>query len=226
MFVKELFSDPGNYVLWVAVVMFSICCHEFAHAYVALRQGDHTAAEAGHLTLNPMVQMGPLAIGVLLLFGIAWGMVPVSPWRLRHKYSHALVAFAGPATNLLLFLAFAGLLAVTITFGRHAAAGDSDRVLAGFMQLFWTGAVLNIVLFCFNLLPAPILDGWVVITYFFPRLEQVPQEARNASIFIILVGVGWFGAATLFRFGYLLTTTAVQGLAVPLAGLARLFGVG
>jgi Zn-dependent protease len=58
MFIKLLFSDPRLFLSLALVVIFSICVHEFMHAYIALKNGDPTAADAGHLTVNPFKQMG------------------------------------------------------------------------------------------------------------------------------------------------------------------------
>ena len=99
------------------IVIFSICCHEYAHAQIALWQGDSTAYENGHLTLNPFKQMGVISIITLLIIGISWGAVPVNPNRMKHKYSEALVAFAGPFTNLFLFFIFSIVSAVVMLKG-------------------------------------------------------------------------------------------------------------
>ena len=50
LFIDELFTNPESFCVKVLMVVFSICCHEFSHAWVALKQGDPTAADAGHLT--------------------------------------------------------------------------------------------------------------------------------------------------------------------------------
>ncbi len=165
------------YIMWVTVVMFSICFHEYSHAYTALRQGDSTAAEQGHLTMNPLVQMGTFSIVMLLFIGISWGAVPINRGRLRHKYSDALVSFAGPMANVLLFLIFC----LMFTISRN------HFDITTFQQMFLIGATLNAFLFIFNMLPIPMLDGWNVFRFIFPRLEQVNSEIRNALTFIIIV---------------------------------------
>ena len=156
--------------------MFSICLHEYAHASIALKQGDPTAAEAGHLTLNPMVQMGGFSIVMLLLIGISWGSVPINPYRMRHRYSQALVSFAGPAANMVLFLSFCLLFTIFSKFNQDLLS-----------QMFWHGAILNIVLFMFNMLPIPILDGWTVFSYLFPKLETISNEIKNGVAFILII---------------------------------------
>lgn len=82
LFITQLFEDPQRFFIWLLVVIFSICCHEFMHAWAALKQGDPTAADEGHLTLNPMKQMGPFSLVMLAVCGIAWGRVPVRPWQM------------------------------------------------------------------------------------------------------------------------------------------------
>lgn len=114
LFITQLFEDPQRFFIWLLVVIFSICCHEFMHAWAALKQGDPTAADEGHLTLNPMKQMGPFSLVMLAVCGIAWGRVPVRPWQMRHRHSDALVSLAGPATNFGLFLIF-GILSTSVT---------------------------------------------------------------------------------------------------------------
>ena len=165
------------YIMWVTVVMFSICFHEYSHAYAALLQGDSTAAERGHLTMNPMVQMGTFSIIMLLFIGISWGSVPVNRRKFRHKYSDALVSFAGPAANVLLFLVFC----LMFTLSRNHIE------IITFQQMFFVGAALNAFLFIFNMLPIPMLDGWNVFRFLFPKLNRVSDEIKNALTFIIII---------------------------------------
>lgn len=177
LFINYLVEDPFFFFAWVLVVVFSICIHEYAHAYTALRLGDDTAARAGHLTLNPLIQMGPTSLIFLALIGIAWGSVPVAINRFREPWAGAVVAFAGPASNLLLSLLFA--LALTIYL---AVGGTSDEVFR-FLQL---GSVANGVLFVLNMLPAPMLDGWSVFSYFFPGLRRLgDQHGQMLSLLLI-----------------------------------------
>ena len=124
LFIQRLFGPHQQTALMqLLVVVFSVCLHEYAHARAALWQGDATAAEQGHLTLNPLKQMGPMSLIMLLIIGIAWGAVPVNPGRMRHRYSDALVSFAGPATNLALFLVSSLLFAFSaLMFAKGGAA--------------------------------------------------------------------------------------------------------
>ncbi len=179
MFIQRFFeSDPMPAFIQVLVVIFAVCCHEFAHAWVALKQGDSTAADAGHLTLNPLKQMGLFSLIMLAFLGLAWGAVPVNPSRMRHKYSEVLVALAGPLTNLALFVIFTIMAVINANFIKNS----------GFTLLFGIGAIFNIVLFIFNMLPIPSLDGWTVFRRFIQNRVNLNSEfVKGMMIFLILV---------------------------------------
>ena len=102
MFLTYLFNNPQFYIYWIVIIIFSICVHEFSHALVAYWQGDDTAKKQGYFTINPMVQMGKISLLCVLIFGLCWGACPVDPNKMKHKYSDALVSFAGPFSNFVL----------------------------------------------------------------------------------------------------------------------------
>ena len=187
MFISRLFSDPANSAMYLLVIVFSICMHEYMHAQVALWQGDPTAADKGHLTLNPLKQMGFVSILMLLFIGFAFGRVPVDPSRMKHKYSNALVSFAGPFANLLLFFVFIVIAAFANIYHNEVA-----------VKMFFLGAVLNFVLFCFNMVPVPPLDGYGILSSFFPNLKSSNSELINgATVFIFITLM--FSADILFK---------------------------
>ncbi|HOK03942.1 MAG TPA: site-2 protease family protein [Victivallales bacterium] len=201
-FLSLLFNDPKTYFLWVFLVIFSVSVHEYFHALSAHWQGDNTAAIHGHLTLNPLVQMGITSIIFLFLIGIAWGSTPVNPTNFRKRYSHAIVSFAGPFSNILLFLSFCLILAISIKF-RFSNEGLSVLCLLG--------ATLNFVLFVFNMLPIPPLDGFTVASHFFPSLANRNSELKNAAMFIIFIFV-FLSFDKLYAFGNYATTFTVGKL--------------
>lgn len=178
MFIEKAFENPALYIGWIVLVGFSICVHEYAHAYAAYRLGDDTAAEEGHLSLNPLVQMGPMSLVMLFLLGIAWGMVPVNTSRLKNARLAGVVAFAGPASNLVLSAIFS--LAMVIVAHQ---AGTSPIV--EFMSI---GAVTNGALFVLNLIPIPPLDGYQIIASQSRAVRNLPPEIiRQASFILILL---------------------------------------
>ncbi|MFG0318019.1 MAG: site-2 protease family protein [Planctomycetota bacterium JB042] len=181
----QVFYDhhgPAYVVSWLFWVVFSVVLHELAHGWAALRCGDPTPELTGHMTWNPLVHMGGMSLAALALVGIAWGAMPVDPSRFRRAKDDALVAFAGPATNLLLaaFCLVAG--ALWIRFGGGATY---DR----FADFFFLGLMLNVALALFNLLPLPPLDGATVLATYssgFRRLVRHPNFA-NFSLLLFLV---------------------------------------
>jgi Zn-dependent protease len=175
LFLSNLLTDPWYYFSWVFIVMFSICLHEYAHAVTALNRGDDTAATQGHLTLNPLIQMGWTSLILLCVVGIAWGSVPVNPGRYRSRADSAMVAAAGPAANVLLSV-MAALLAVVFV--------DLPKISA----FFQFAGLANAVLFLLNMLPVPMLDGWSVFSMFIPRMQEVgAQQAQSISLVALVV---------------------------------------
>ena len=110
-FITNLYRDPLLFFSVIVAVGFSVCVHEFFHAWIAKKCGDNTAAQAGHLTLNPLKQMGIISIIMLLLLGFCWGSVPVNNAVLSKRQRIA-VSLAGPGANLGLFIC--GVLAFMI----------------------------------------------------------------------------------------------------------------
>ncbi len=135
---------------------FAIGFHEAAHAWTAYRLGDDTAKRLGRLTLNPIVHLDPLGYILAVVAFIGWGKpTPVSPSRLRYgpRVGNALVAVAGPVTNLLL----AAVVAIPWRLGFFShAPGWSLQVLETFL-------FVNVALFVFNLIPLAPLDGASVL---------------------------------------------------------------
>ena len=213
MFIRTLIEDPFLASWWLLVVVFSICLHEYGHALMAKLQGDTTAEEMGHLTLNPLKQMGVTSLITLFLIGFAWGAVPVNPARMKHRYSRTLVALAGVSMNLLLFLLFVIATVFCIKFLNSESA-------AGLMSL---GALLNIMLMMFNLLPIPPLDGFTALTSAFPSLgERLARSAGKESYagitLFLFVGTLMLGMKYLVAVAQFLTELAIGGLLMILGG--------
>jgi Zn-dependent protease len=214
LFINQLFIDPQFYLTQLFLVLFSICCHEYAHAQVALWQGDSTAADQGHLTLNPLVQMKPLSIAIMCIIGLAWGQVPVTPSNMRHKYSSALVSFAGPLMNLILFFCFTLLISIFAVFAR-------DSLSESGLFMFQLGAILNFVLFVFNMTPIPPFDGWNVASFFFPKLKTHDSELKS-GIMVFGFLIVWVFIGYLFKVAAILTGL----LANFLINLFQMMGAG
>ena len=151
--VHELWNDGRGteLVAWIFWVIFSITLHELAHGWAAIWEGDDTPRTTGHMTANPVVHMGLPSMILFLIIGIAWGMMPVNPYKFRHgKWGRILVSFAGPAMNLL--IAFVALTVLGFIIDPNGEQTDVDTFLL-------TGGFLNLILFALNMLPVPPLDG-------------------------------------------------------------------
>jgi Zn-dependent protease len=191
-------SDLIASVIVVAVMLLvAFPIHEFAHALAAYRLGDGTAKMFGRLTLNPIAHFDPiggilLAVSVLASggrFGFGWAKpTPVNPMNLRNgRYGEAIVAFAGPASNLILAAAAAiPLRYILDNPGLVVQVGLLFPILVIFVQL-------NLILMLFNLVPIPPLDGSKVLFAFLPpRTVWQWRPILEQYGFIILILVFFF----------------------------------
>jgi len=142
------------------ILLFSLSVHEAAHAWTADRLGDPTARQLGRITLNPMAHIdwiGTVLFPLIALIShvplLGWAKpVPVDPRNLRQpRRDFALVAAAGPISNLILAVLAAVLFRVLLVNGGISALQTA--------RWFAEGAILNITLAVFNLIPVPPLDG-------------------------------------------------------------------
>ena len=221
LFINYLWTEPKFFFMQIFIVVFAISCHEYMHARVALWQGDSTAADQGHLTLNPLRQMGLMSLVMLALMGIAWGQVPVNPSRMRHKYSDALVSFAGPAANLILGLIFCIVTAlIVIISGEPDPSSVSGEISSNAINLFYRGAILNFVLFALNMLPIPPFDGWHIVSSFFPKLKTSESQSLSFISLVILLLVFKF-INYIFIIGEWISYLMISGVIL----LAQILGV-
>ncbi len=177
---------------WVVVVIGAITLHELAHGWAALWEGDGTPRELGHMTGNPLVHMGSMSLLLFAVLGIAFGMMPVNPSRFRHGHAgRIIVAAAGPAMNLVLFVIFA------LSLGALARSGASGPVANNVALFLNMAAMLNLVLAVFNLLPLPPLDGWRILEGCHWKIRALSNhpKAPIAALFVLMVlfmsGFGW-----------------------------------
>lgn len=182
MFIEKLFTSPLQFAIICLILIFSICLHEYFHAWTAYREGDSDAAE--FMTLNPLRQMGFMSLVMLAIIGIAWGAVPVNPAHLRSRRSMLKVALAGPAANLLLMLLAAAVLFILGMLNVKM----SQRLQLVIFYFVVNFGIYNFALLVFNLLPAPGMDGWIILAELFPRIRQVSSEVvKGAMLFLILL---------------------------------------
>jgi Zn-dependent protease len=158
--------------VWVIPVLFAITVHETAHGWMALRLGDPTAKMLGRLSLNPLRHIDPvgtiLVPGVLLLLGgflFGWARpVPITWQNLHHpRRDTALVAAAGPLSNLLMAL----LWVLVIRFGLMIGT-SSDGMALFLVYSGMAGVFINTIMMLLNLLPLLPLDGGRIVESLLP----------------------------------------------------------
>lgn len=171
-------------LVWFVVFLFSTTLHEAGHAFAAYRLGDPTAYHGGQVSLSPFPHMQREPFGMVLVpllsfalsrggWMMGWASAPYDPtWAHHYPRRAAVMALAGPLANLVLVLASGltirlGLLAgwffpperISLTAVVGADGGLAGALVTPLSILF----SLNLILFVFNLLPLPPLDGSAVI---------------------------------------------------------------
>ncbi len=175
--------------VWIIPVILAITLHEASHGWAASRLGDPTARLMGRVTLNPFAHIdlfGTLLLPALLLItniGFVFGYakpVPVNFSRLKNpRRDMALVALAGPASNVLL-ATIAALLAHIVDWVPTVA---SEWLADNLSNMFW----LNLVLAVFNMLPIPPLDGGRILVSILPdQLAWKVARLERAGLFIVI----------------------------------------
>lgn len=209
-------GSAGEYV---ALVLYALpglivgfVLHELAHAFVAVRLGDPTPRRLGRITLDPRRHVDPVGLGLLLTVGFGWAKpVTFSTAYIRTGVQQAMVAAAGPLTNLVLAGVFAGLLHLEIALTPSLFSDLQDAFTPGFPPYLSFGHggfdsviffflneafFVNVVLFVFNSIPIPGLDGYAVargllgntiphVFLWMERNRQIIWFAAVAVLFII-----------------------------------------
>ena len=178
---------PEVLTMLIPVLLFALVFHEFSHGWVANRLGDPTAKYAGRLTLNPLAHLDMFGSLMILFVGFGWAKpVPVDSRYLASPRTDMMkIAFAGPASNLL--LAFIGGTLIRII----GNAGSLTSMLYIFTQI-------NISLAVFNMIPISPLDGSQIFSGF--MIKRNPQLVMKMQMYgpQILMGLILFGMFTSF----------------------------
>ncbi|MCT4479670.1 MULTISPECIES: site-2 protease family protein [Bacillaceae] len=190
----EFFDQIGRFLAYpleqlpyvIVSLLIAFTVHEFSHAYVAYKFGDPTAKNEGRVTLNPISHLDPIGTLLILIAGFGWARpVPVNRFHFKNpKLAGVLVSFAGPFSNLIV-----AILGFLIFYGLLAAGVGPDLPL--FVQPFFEVLInLNILLFVFNLLPLPPLDGYRIVQDLVSadlRAKMTQYEQYGSLIFLILI---------------------------------------
>ena len=181
-----LSGEPLTYLSTIAIFLVSLSVHEYAHAWMAYRYGDDTAARMGRMTLNPMAHIslfGTIILPLIAHFG--WAKpVPVN-FAVLTKSQMFRVALAGPAANL--------LMAAGLATGFHLFRLEAAPALGNFVLL---AILFNLILAVFNLIPVPPLDGSRMV-YAQLRSEQAINAYRRFSQYGLFILIAFLFIASL-----------------------------
>ena len=203
----------------MVVILFTLSIHEWAHGFVSTKLGDPTPRYQGRLTLNPMAHLDPIGAIGILLFGIGWAKpVQVNARYYKNpKWGMALVALAGPLSNVILAL-------VSLLLSNVFKMFVNDPILLDLIIIFFGSiAKINVYLAVFNLIPIPPFDGSRVLFTFLPQKYYFKIMQYERYIFI--------GVLVIICSGVLDTplNNATYNILVALDSIAalpfRLFGV-
>lgn len=207
-------------LLWYLAFLFSVVVHEASHAYTALKLGDATAYEGGQVTLDPFPHIkrepfGTVVVPILsyLVGGwmIGWASAPYDPlWARNYPQRSALMALAGPAANLLVVVASGlairlglamDLFYIPDSFNlAHIVRASQDGAMAGGATLLSILFSLNLLLFTFNLMPLPPLDGSSIIPLLLSRERAIAYMdfVHSSHLSFIGIFIAWKAFGYLF----------------------------
>ncbi len=178
----------------LAVIFFTLPIHEWAHGFASTKLGDPTPRYQGRLTLNPFAHIDLMGAAGILLFGIGWAKpVQVNARYYKNpKWGMALVAFAGPLSNII--LAFILLLFSNIVY----FAGLTQFAIMYYVRMFlYYIALINISLAVFNLIPVPPFDGSRILFAVLPQKYYFQIMRYERYIFIAVFVIIYTGVLNL-----------------------------
>ncbi len=181
---------------YVIAILLGISLHEFAHALVAYRLGDMSPVRDGRLTINPLAHFDPFGTLLIVLVGFGYGRpVMVNPYafRIDRRTGMALVAIAGPITNIIIAVVFGLALRFIIPIWSEANSYPLEVIVTVFAII----VSLNIGLALFNMIPFPPLDGSKVLLALLPgemayRVENFYIQTQQYGL-IVLMLLLWVG---------------------------------
>ncbi len=198
---------------WYVVFVASVTVHEASHAFAALKLGDKTAYHGGQVSLHPLPHMrrepfGMIVVPIITFFlngwMMGWAWVPVDPiWSRRYPQKAAWVSMAGPAANLGLAILAGIVIRILTWLGPFyppdtiiftevlGVKGDGlPYAAATILSILFS---LNVLLFVFNLIPLPPLDGtaWLVLLFPGEKAQKYRDLAANRGTWMVGIFIAW-----------------------------------
>ncbi|KYC92948.1 site-2 protease family protein [Heyndrickxia sporothermodurans] len=184
-FLSGILKYPIEQLPFVVItLLIAFTVHEFAHAYTAYKFGDPTAKDQGRLTLNPIQHLDPFGTILILIAGFGWARpVPVNRRHFKNpRAAGILVSIMGPLSNLLLAFIGYGVFYFLISSGSWT---NASSFIMDFLNIF---VQLNMMLFVFNLIPLPPLDGYrIVEDLVSPTVRAKMTQFEQYSILVFLI---------------------------------------
>jgi len=178
-------------ILTIPAILVGFTFHEYAHAVVADKLGDKTPKFQGRLTLNPFVHIDIIGFIMILVMHFGWAKpVEINPSAFKNRYKDDLkVSIAGPIANLIVAFLGATLVVILAKYGVSNLTGTPN--LYGILATILSYIIsINCMLFIFNLIPIPGLDGFHILRDLFPSAYyKISESVYKYQLIILLLFV-------------------------------------